>query len=363
MEDEYEGGHERGNDRPCERGQKHGHGHEHENEHTREFERPTLAVETDPVADARHQSLPDSLSSLIETYEDVVADRERESWRWLYRVFPEFRLSCVDDDRARQVRAAKLLSTTFVTVADDVAERHGDRATFDELASVPFDHQHADPAHPDADGDIVQFGIDVWERFRELYDESPRANEFADLLAFDVRQVLDAIEYSYLANQSPELVSEQELWTYDAYNMMVFVHADADLANASGFDAGELSVLRQVLDRTQRMARIGNWIATWKRELVEGDYSSGVVVRALETDVVSNTTLQDLRPNAASEPIESVVQQIENSTVEAYFLDRWHVEYADAARFEEQFESVDLETYLDGFETILRSHIAKRNGA
>ncbi|ELZ02412.1 terpene synthase family protein [Natrialba asiatica] len=325
-----------------------------------DHEFPTLDIETDPI-DVARQSPPDSLSELLERYDDVVADRDRTQWDWLYNAFPAFRLSCVDTERARQVRVAKLLSTLFITVADDVAERHGDRETFAELANVPFDHQHADPSHPDVDGEIVRFGIDVWSCFRGLYDDSPRAHEFSEQLRFDVRQVLAAIEYSALANHSPELVSEHELWRYDAYNMMVFVHADTDLANAPAFDVQELSALRQALDRTQRMARIGNWLATWKRELGEGDYSSGVVVRAVETNVISAARLRGFQSPPVSDAVEEVVRAIENSTVEDYFLDCWRVEYADAARFGESIESVDLAAYLDGFETILRSHIATRN--
>ncbi len=325
-----------------------------------DHEFPTLDIETDPI-DVARPSLPDFLSELLERYDDVVADRDQAQWDWLYNAFPAFRLSCVDTERARQVRIAKLLSTLFITVADDVAERHGDRETFAELANVPFDHQHADPSHPAVDGDIVRFGIDVWNCFRGIYDDSPRAHEFSEQLRFDVRQVLAAIEYSALTNHSPELVSEHELWRYDAYNMMVFVHADTDLANAPAFDVQELSALRQALDRTQRMARIGNWLATWKRELGEGDYSSGVVVRAVETNVVPATELRALGANPNPDALRAVVRAIENSTVEEYFLDQWRVECADAARFEKSLESVDLAGYLDGFETILRSHIATRN--
>ncbi|OIB55868.1 hypothetical protein [Natrialba sp. SSL1] len=357
---------------------------------------PALDSETDPITDRKQDPLPESITGtdLLARYEEILGDRGYSSWRWLYSAFPEFRLSCVATDCEERVRTAKLLSTLFVTIADDVAELHGDRATFAQLANVPFDSQRADPDRAGVDGPVVDLATDVWSRFRELYDASPRAGEFADILAFDLRQVFDAIEYSLLANRDPNLVSEQELWTYDSYNMMVFVHALTDLANAPTFDRGELASLRQVLDRTQRMARIGNWLATWRRELVEGDYSSGVVVRAVETGVIERDALDgdglysspagDERTNqdteaqtdtgtktaagrdtgAETDPtrdVDTLIQAIEDSSVEAYFLDRWHVECADAARFDDALASVDLGAYLDGLQTVLCSHIGKRN--
>ncbi|ELY93874.1 hypothetical protein C483_04324 [Natrialba hulunbeirensis JCM 10989] len=355
---------------------------------------PALDSKTDPITDREQDPVPESVTDtdLLARYEAILGDRGYSSWRWLYSAFPEFRLSCVPDEYGSRVRTAKLLSTLFITIADDVAELHDDRATFAQLANVPFDSQRADAERAGVDGPVVDLAIDVWCRFRELYDASPRADEFADLLTFDLRQVFDAIEYSLLANRDPDLVSEQELWTYDSYNMMVYVHALTDLANAPTFDRAELASLRQVLDRTQRMARIGNWLATWRRELAEGDYSSGVVIRAVETGVIERDALDGVYSSPGSETetnqdteaqtdtgtktdagrdtgaepaptkdVDALIQAIEDSSVEAYFLDRWHVECADAARFDDTLASVDLGAYLDGLQTVLCSHIGKRN--
>ncbi|WP_226006870.1 terpene synthase family protein [Natrinema salinisoli] len=323
-----------------------------------EVQVPLLEDDDAQLAAVRQQGLPETVVPLIDTYEEIVGDRDRFLWRWLYHLFPSFRLSCVDADRGRMVRDTKLIATMYIVVADDVAERHADRATFDELAAIPFDGRRPDPDRSAVDGDVVRFLTDLWDRFEAAYDAGPRAAEFADLLRFDLRQALQAIEYSYLANRHPSLVSEQELWRYDARNMLMFVYADIDLANASSFDSSELSSLRQVIDRTERMARIGNWLSTWKRELDEGDWCSGVVVHALESGIISQDQLQSIRQQPTDASIDSVVDAISDSGVEDYFLDRWRTEYEDASRFEPDIESVDIDAYLEGFETILRYHMA-----
>lgn len=315
-------------------------------------------VDSDPLGAVRQQELPQSVIPLIDTYDDIVGDRDRFLWRWLYHLFPSVRLSCVDTDRGQRVRTAKLVATMFATVADDVAEQHGDRATFHELAAIPFDHRRPDPDRSGVDGDVVRFLTDLWEQFSVIYGDSPRAEEFAELLQFDLEQALQAIEYSYLANEHPTLVSERELWRYDTHNMLIFVYADIDLANASSFDAGELSLLRRVIDRTQRMARIGNWLSTWKRELAEGDYCSGVVVHALENDVVSLDQIQAIRRDSDDAAVDSVVDAIVESGVEGHFLERWQTEYEEAKRFESAIESVDIDAYLEGFETVFDYHMA-----
>ncbi|ELZ05610.1 hypothetical protein C482_01821 [Natrialba chahannaoensis JCM 10990] len=318
--------------------------------------------ESDPILDREQDPFPKPVADYIARYDKVIGDRPHSTWRWGYNGTPEVRLSCVDDELENRVRTAKLLATMYITIADDIAERHNDQATLAELIPIPFDNQSTDPEKDSVDSEIIDLSTDIWNQFRERYDASPRAAEFVDLFEFDLRQVLDAVEYSLLTNRSPDLVSEQELWTYDSYNMMVYVYAVIDLANAPEFDRADLSTLRQVTHRTQRMARIGNWLATWQRELAEGDFSSGVVIRAVETDVINREDLHTLRATAehgqASETVDEIVRSIERSSIEDDFLDRWRVEYAEAARFNDALESVDLEEYLEGFETILDSYVA-----
>ncbi|WP_254764653.1 hypothetical protein [Natrinema marinum] len=323
-----------------------------------EFRPLSFEDDGDPVQAVRRQELPDTVLPLIDSYDETAADRDRFLWRWLYHLFPSVRLSCVDDGRARAVRNAKLVATIFAVVADDVAEQHGDRATFDELTKIPFDDRRSDPSRRDVDGETVRFLTAVWDEFEALYESGPRSAEFAELFRFDLRRVFRAVEYSYLVNDNPALVSERELWAHDVHNMMLFVYADIDLANAPSFDARELSLLRRICDRTQRMARIGNWVSTWKRELAEGDCSSGVVVHALENGIVSPDRIREIRREPTEEAVASVVDTIDESGVEDHFLERWNAEYEHASEFVPEIDSVDLEAYLEGFERLLRYHLA-----
>ncbi|MCW8172507.1 hypothetical protein D8S78_08905 [Natrialba swarupiae] len=57
--------------------------------------------------------------------------------------------------------------------------------------------------------------------------------------------------------------------------------------------------------------------------------------------------------------VESVVRAIDESGSKPRF-ERWRSEYREAERFDGEFSSIDVESYLDGFETILRSHVARR---
>lgn len=312
-----------------------------------------------PLARIRDHPLPEESIRWVESYEEIVDDRDRFLWKWAHHLFPKFTLSCVAPGHVEEIQESKLVGLMFVSILDDVAEKYGDLATFEEAAKIPFECQSVDRDRDGVDRELLSFAGDLWEQLSPTLRDSPRATEFEGIVQFDLEQVINAMKYSYLANQNVEFATGSELRTYDAHNMMLFGFADIDLVHSPAFDRSELSTLRQVIERAQRMVRIGNWVTTWERELHEGDITSGIVVYALDHGVVSADDLRSIRDGTGTD-IEKIVESIRDSAVEDVFLAQWHEELAVAREFEGQIESVDVKTYLDGIETVMEYHLASR---
>lgn len=312
------------------------------------------------IARVREHTLPEDAIPIIETYDEVIGARDRFLWKWAHHLFPEFTLSCVDPRHVDEVRDAKLFGLVFVSVLDDVAEMQQDTATFEEAAKIPFEHKTVARDREGADPEVLDFASDVWERFAPAIRESPRAAEFGGIVDFDLEQILNSMRYSCIANRNVEFVTGSELRTYDAHNMMLYGFADVDVLHSPSFDRAEMATLRQVVERAQRMARIGNWITTWERELAEGDFVSGVVVYALENDIVTVDELMALRGSPRPETVDELASTIRANAVEGVFLTQWREELARARRLEGDVRSVDLGSYLDGLETVMEYHLASR---
>lgn len=308
----------------------------------------------------RTHELPEAAIPAIEAYEQVIGDRDRFLWRWAHRLFPEFTLSCVDPAHRAATRDVKLFGLIFVSILDDVAEMQRDAATFEEATKIPFDHLTPDPDRDGVDREVLAVAADVWGRFAPTLWESPRAEEFEALVRFDLEQVINSMRYSWLANRDLQFVNGPELRRYDAHNMMLYGFADVDLLHSPSFDRAETATLRRVVDRAQRMARIGNWITTWERELVEGDFTSGVVVHALENGIVSADELAAIRETGDLDAVDAVAATIRDHDVEGVFLTRWREELAEARTLEGAVDSVDVAAYLDGIETVMDYHLATR---
>lgn len=316
-----------------------------------------IEAEIDDIAGHR---LPDEIVHVVDDYDDHVGKRDRFLWKWIHALLPHVTLSSVPADHAETVRDAKTVASMFVVLADDVGERDRDEATLREVAKIPFDWQTADGDRPGVDSEVLATARRIWSRFEAMLDRAPRGEEFRSIFEFDVNQTLTAIEYSFLVNENLDMANERENWIYECNNMMLFPYVDVDLMFSSTFDRSELSVLRQAVRRAQKMARIGNWVTTWERELDEGDFTSGVVVSALANDLVTSEDLHALQNGSSHEAVGDIVDIVKDQNIEQDLLDAWGRNHQEARALERQVSSVDLADYLDGMETVLQYHLVSR---
>jgi hypothetical protein len=99
------------------------------------------------------------------------------------------------------------------------------------------------------------------------------------------------------------------------------------------------------------MARIGNWLSTWKREVKEKDYSSGVFAYVFSNKIIDIDEIKNLTEN-------EIIKRIENSCVKDYFLSIWKENYLKLLSYKDRIKSVDMKAYLDGLETVIKFHMA-----
>ena len=310
-------------------------------------------TDADPLERVAAVELPPRVARLADEYERAFGDRDRFLWKWIHALFPEFTLSSVAEEHFAHVRAQKTVLTMYVTVLDDLLERHGDHRTFDEARKLPVDGATPDPDRAAVDAETFAFVERVWETFEEGLADAPRYDEFADVFDYDRRQAETAIEYSGILSENPHLANLTGARRVEAHNMVLFAYTDVDLMYSPAFDRTDFGSLRDLLWDLQEMARIGNWLTTWERELAEGDYSAGVVVLALQEGVVSP---EEVREGGHDE----LVERIRDHGIEDRFRRRWSRLYRAARNRRLHAESVDVDRLVDGMETVYQFHVATR---
>ncbi|WP_276271107.1 hypothetical protein [Haloarcula litorea] len=308
---------------------------------------------TEFVEQIRRVTLPDRIERLADEYDRLCGDRDRFLWRWIYSLFPEFTLTSVPDEHAAHVREQKTVLTMYVTALDDLVEHHGDRETFEAARRLVREPGAVDPGAA-VDDDYFAFVERAWRSFVDGLADAPRFEEFVDVFQYDCRQTLNAMDYSAVVNENPRIANLGGAEHYDTHNMVMFPYADVDLMYSPGFDIADFGTLRDLLWDLQEMARIGNWLTTWEREVAEGDYTAGIVVLALQEGVVSPDELE------GAEADGEVVGRIKAADLERRFRDRWAERYRSVRDREFDTDSVDLDALVAGMETVFQYHVASR---
>lgn len=299
--------------------------------------------------------LPAAVEGAADRYDQVIGDRDRFLWKWIHNLFDEFTLSSVALDAADAVREQKTLLTIFVTTMDDLAEMKGDSATFDRARRIPFDSLESAADVPEGvDREAVEFLAELWAEIEDGLEDAPRYAAFEDLFEYDVRQTINAMDYSRVLNDNPRGANRAEAERFDAYNMAMFPYACVDLMHSPSFERGELGVLRSLLCELQQMARIGNWLTTWERELTEGDISSGILVCALRRNVITQAEITEPDEETAAR----LIDRVKSHGIESEFTREWEIRSRAVRKRTAELDSVDADAFVSGLETVMNHHLA-----
>ncbi|WP_254535767.1 hypothetical protein [Halomarina litorea] len=318
----------------------------------------TLLAEREPtdlITEITTVELPSVVVDVAGEYERVMDDRDRFLWQWIHKLFDAFTLSSVPAADRGHVKEIKTLFTVYITTLDDLIESRRDTSTFDEACRVATAPQTVDPDRPGVDADVLEFVQDVWSRIEVRLKGAPRYDEFRSILQYDIRQGFNAMEYTRLVSDNKHLANGTGARTYGAHNMVLFSYTDIDLMFSPTFDQSDLSGLRDLTWDLQKMARIGNWVTTWERELTEGDYSAGVIVQALQDGIVAPDEL-----DPANQDLDRVAQRIKERGVEEAFLAEWDQRHEEVSNRDYGVDSVDTQRFIEGMETVMEYHLASR---
>ncbi len=296
--------------------------------------------------------LPEPVATLADDYDQYFGERDRFLWQWIFSLFPKFTLQSVPEEHATHVHVQKTVLTMYVTVLDDLIETHADRRTFEQARRLPYDPTAVDPSAAAVDAEQFAFIERLWETFEDGVSGAPRHSEFVDVFEYDIRQTTNAMEYSGIVNENPCIANINGATNYGAHNMVMFPYADVDLMYSPDFELSEFGLLRDCLWDLQEMARIGNWVTTWEREVKEGDYTAGVVVLALQEGIIT--------PAELNQSETAAIEKIKDLDIEQRFKNRWADRYRALRTREYDTKSVDLDALIEGMETVFEYHLASR---
>ncbi len=284
----------------------------------------------------------------------LVGERQRFLWQWCEQGAELTTLPCVPPERFTHVCQTKVLSIMLCVLLDDVADQR-DREAFLEVLLKIVDGQAA----PDLSActDEERYYAEVTRRLAEIYLARVRSypcfQMFDRLLRYDQLQYFNTMRYSQMLNHNLWLLNPIEHDLYQPHNMDMMSFATLDLMCAPDFPTEELGRLREAVWHLQCMARVGNLLSTWRREIGQQDYTSGVFARAV---VEGDLSVRQLRPDNFGEIETAIVE----GGHERYYFGRWKYHRECFLARARDVYAIDLQKLLNGSDRFFVMHLGGR---
>jgi len=301
----------------------------------------------------RKIKIPSGIKKWIKEYEKT-GERDEFIWKWLYNMFQVVHLPDVPKKYQESLLELKILLTIFIVQLDDVADKGKNFNLLNELLKIPaqqdcikYDNLN------NTEKKYLFFTKNLWSYIEKKIQKYPNYQKCKTFFNYDVDQVLNAMKYSYLVNQNPYLINKTEYWMYLSYNMTFFVYSDFDLMCCSYFDFKKMGALREIISKAQKMARIGNWVSTWEREIEDNDFTSGVFAQAVHLGVLSADELK--RKNKAN-----IIHKIKKAKIEKNLLYEWEKYYFEIKKIGKKMPIIDVNKFLYSFEKLIILHLTSK---
>lgn len=293
--------------------------------------------------------LPAELQKWVKEYEKV-GERDEFFWKFIYEINQIIEPFKIPDKYCNS--DVKFLIIIFIILVDDIADKTKNEKLLNEIIKVPHNKiSTINIQFNKKEKKYLRFAIKLWNYIERMIKKYPRYNEFKIVLDYDIKQTLNAMNYTYLINNNPHLINKVEYWLYSPHSLQGMIDCTLDLMCCSKFDINESSKVREIFWNAQKMARISNCLSSWKKELISGDFSSSVVVYFLSSNSANIGKL--IKKNR-----QSIIGEINRSGIENELLKEWQKCYDDVDFLCGRVKLIKSRDFLLQLEKFLLMHIA-----
>lgn len=293
------------------------------------------------VEEVKNTQLPEELEEWVREYEKAGGKRNMLFWQWIYKAIQDTVFSTVEKRYLQSIQINNFLFIIYIILLDDLVDGKGSKNLIIKLLEIPIlsGHINNKKLKNKKEKIYLKFAIKIWKRINIKFAEYPRYKEFKQILNYDIKQIINAMEYDNLVNRDHYLINKREYWLYAPNTMQIVFEATLNLMCMPSFKINELGFFREAILGVQKMARIANWLCTWERELKEDDYTSGIFANAIELGIIS---CDDLK----KENYLKIIRKINEAKIEKDILKDWEKYYIQIQKTKNRIISVNAEELL-----------------
>lgn len=307
------------------------------------------------LAAVKKTKLPAKFKKWVREYEEI-GERNKFVWKLFLKAKREIDCMPAQKPYRTALEEVNFLITMFVVLLDDMADQSHNEKFLNRLAKIPFMGNAAKNGNFNKkEKHYLNFTLKIWERVSQLINKAPLYKNFKHLFESDINQMIGAINRDCFINNNPCAINKDDYWLYSPHTMQFIIGPAVNLMYLSVFVPGELKIVREIAWQGQKMARVGNCISTWEREVNEGDFSSGVFAYAIGSKTL---TAEDLTAKNHAK----IIKKIKRSGTENELLKEWEKSYKKISSLakKNKLKTINVAKFLRGLENLLMLEIISK---
>jgi hypothetical protein len=278
-------------------------------------------------------------------------------WKWIFRTAKTITLPFTINKYRDSLFEIKTLLIMFVVLLDDVFDKTKETELGNALLKIPFEYININTEINNLKVNTkkyFQFTKKLWSYLEKKIQKYPKYKEYRKIFEFDIKQLLNEMEYSRLINENYFLANKTEFFAYFSHNMQAIIDVTLDLMCSHDFDIKILGTIREIAIEAQKMARIGNWVSTWEREVKEEDFTSEVFIEAINSKILG---FEDLKKENELE----IVEKIKKGHIENILFQYWENSYKEISAMGKKINQKPLvNEFLKNLEKLIIFHLSSR---
>jgi hypothetical protein len=177
----------------------------------------------------------------------------------------------------------------------------------------------------------------------------PRYCDFRGEFLLAMRNVAESMEFTYLLNKNKVIYPFYHVVQNRAASTMVETHSILDLMSSENFDVSELGSAIVLFKMADIVAMLSNTINTWKREIIERDYSCPVISLALEKKLIKFRDFEKISAENMIERLSPVSEMVEDELSKAMlsmkeFIENHEIKSFDTSKFVDNYFNLYWQT-------------------
>ncbi len=306
------------------------------------------------LAEIQAVELPEELQKWVKEYEKV-GDRDQSFWKLIYLFNKKITSIPFNENQKKSVLKTKFLLSLFIILLDDVADESKNASLLGYLLEIPSKKTSFAP-HSLNKKESIYFNLAnrAWIEITKAIKGYPLYKELKEIFFFDIKQIMNAMDYSFLINKFPFIANATESWAYPAHSSQGIINCTIELMCFPKVEWSELGKIREAFWYAQQIARLANCINTWEKELVKKDFSGSVIQYAIATKTITPKQL-------TQEKTLSIKVKSKLFLSESKILEKMDHCFEELNKICGQIQSINLKPLLEQLEFLFIQYTVAKN--